>query len=311
MKRSDWLVPRVMVLLLIVLGVVMSGNAVFADQGDVNAEVGEAATETNGEPAVPAAPDEVGAGMLADAWASFVVYWNTGGPTMYFLAALAMVAIVFSLDRLIGLQRYSIAPKGLATTANGLWQKKDYRGIVEVANAQESALSEVVGFLVEHRNNSYEHLTSAAEDIASRHMEVHSRRVYPLIAVGTMAPLLGLLGTVFGLLGAFRTIGVVGSMDDPSALAGDIGEALITTAAGLIVALPTLAGYHYFRSRTSQYAGLLSQEINGLMHAWFLRRADEEPVIEPPVSAAKPQPTVPAVAEAGKSASTPSKGGDA
>ncbi|WP_312284149.1 MotA/TolQ/ExbB proton channel family protein, partial [Candidatus Igneacidithiobacillus taiwanensis] len=67
-------------------------------------------------------------------------------------------------------------------------------------------------------------------------------------SIAGVAPLLGLLGTVFGIMHAFAAIGAVG-MGDPKALAGGIAEALITTAAGLIVAIPSLLFYRYFRGR--------------------------------------------------------------
>ncbi len=211
-------------------------------------------------------------GILKDAWQSFKIRWQVGGPLMWLIAALAVVAVVFAIDRLIGLRRSRIVPHGLATRANRLWVQGEFEQLLKLARRSRSTLGEVIAFLVEHRSNSYEHLTAAAEDIAARDFERHGRSVYPLVAVGTLAPLCGLLGTVFGLLGAFATIGVVGSMDDPSALAGDIGEALITTAAGLIVAIPTLILYHYFSSRTGLFAGILGTEVSNLMHGWFLKK---------------------------------------
>ena len=211
-------------------------------------------------------------GPLAEAWEAFRIKWELGGPTMWALGALALVAVVFSIDRLVGLRRGRIVPHGLADQANRLWQEGDLAKIVQLTRRRPSTLGRVILFLVTHRKNSYEHLTAAAEDIAAREFERHARGNYPLVAVGTLAPLLGLLGTVFGLLGAFATIGVVGSMDDPSALAGDIGEAIITTAAGLIIAIPSLIFYHYFHSRTSQFASVLGEEVSSLMHGWFLQK---------------------------------------
>lgn len=211
-------------------------------------------------------------GPLTEAWESFRIKWELGGPTMWALAALAVVATVFALDRIVGLRRGRIVPAGLADQANRLWQAGDLPGLVALARRKRSTLGRIIVFLVEHRTNSFEHLTTVAEDIAGRDFDRHARSIYPLVAVGTLAPLLGLLGTVFGLLGAFATIGVVGSMDDPSALAGDIGEALITTATGLIIAIPALILYHYFNSRTNHYSGLLGEEVSGLMQDWFLRK---------------------------------------
>jgi biopolymer transport protein ExbB len=225
-------------------------------------------------------PNEAAGGdinqLLTELWLGFKTKWELGGITMWALAALAIVGVYFSLDRLVSLRRGRIVPRGLADEANRLWEKGDYKALVERARRSKSTLGRIIVFLVTHRNNSYEHLTTTAEDIAGRDFERHEQGNYPLNAVGTVSPLLGLLGTVFGLLGAFATIGVVGSMDDPGALAGDIGEALITTAAGLIVAIPTLILYHYFSNRTTQYANILGEEVSTLMQDWFLTKSGLE-----------------------------------
>jgi biopolymer transport protein ExbB len=213
---------------------------------------------------------------LAEAWEWFRVKWQVGGPTMWALGFAALVAVVFAVDRIIGLRRGRIVPHGLADQANRLWLQGQYDQVRALGERSRSTLGEIIVFLVEHRSNSYEHLTAAAEDIAARDFERHARGNYPLVAVGTLSPLLGLLGTVLGLFGAFSTIGVVGSMDDPSALAGDIGEAIITTVAGLMIAIPSVSLYHYFYHRTSQFAVILGAEVSNLMHGWFLKKEDAD-----------------------------------
>ena len=209
---------------------------------------------------------------IGEAWTWFKIKWQVGGATMWFIGFAGLLAVASAIDRGISLRRNRIVPKGLATEVNRLWEQGQYAQVIRVADASDSTLGRVVAFIAEHRNNPYDLVNKAAEDIAARDFEIHSRRNYPLAAVGTIAPLLGLLGTVSGLLGAFATIGVVGSMDNPADLAGDIGEALITTFAGLWVAIPALFAYHIFRSRTGQFASVLGEEVSGLMHRWFLKK---------------------------------------
>jgi biopolymer transport protein ExbB len=208
---------------------------------------------------------------LNSMWIWLTIKWEEGGPTMYGLAFVGLVGVVFMLDRIFGLRRGRFVPRGLATRANQLWQDGRHDDILALTRRSRSALSEIIAFIVEHRSSSYDSITSAAEDIANRHFEQQERRNYPLAAVGSLSPLLGLMGTIFGLMGAFSSIKLVGSMDDPSALAGNIGEAMVTTATGLIIAVPVLGVYHYFTSRTSQFASLLGQEVSNLMHEWFLK----------------------------------------
>ena len=205
-------------------------------------------------------------------WATLVLRWKVGGPTMYPLAFVGLVGLVFGLDRLFALKRSRVVPHGLGDRADQLWQAGDYAGVVNLARSSNSTFGRVIAFIVEHRSNPYEMINRAAEDIAGRDFDVHSRRNQPLLAVGTISPLLGLMGTVFGLMGAFASIGVYGSMDDPSVLAGDIGEAMVTTAFGLIIAVPALGVFHYFRLRANLLSSLVAEETSNLMHAWFLKK---------------------------------------
>ncbi len=255
------------------------GNGGQNGNGNGQVDQNQTAAEENGkqpgEKDVPKTTKKK-AGPLEAAWQSFKTKWQLGGLTMWALAFLAVVAVVFIIDRLVSLRRGKIVPKGLADRANKLWQQGQYEEVVKLGKRSGSTLGRIIVFLARHRNNSYQNLTDAAEDIAARDFELQVRGNYPLNAVGTVAPLLGLLGTVFGLLGAFATIGVVGSMDDPSELAGDIGEALITTAGGLILAIPTLSLYHFFANRTMLFAGVLGEEVSGMIQDWFLTKADEE-----------------------------------
>jgi biopolymer transport protein ExbB len=194
---------------------------------------------------------------------------------MYALAFVALVALLFAIDRILGLRKGRIVPHGLADQANTLWKKGDYPGLIKLAESSQSSLGRVIKFIVEHRSNAYAEITSGAEDIAARDFELHTRRNYPLVAVGTIAPLLGLMGTIFGLMGAFASIGVYGSMDNPAVLAKDIGEAMVTTATGLIIAVPALGLYHYFRTRSGELASILGEEASNLMHAWFLKKEEK------------------------------------
>ncbi|MFP4054296.1 MAG: MotA/TolQ/ExbB proton channel family protein [Phycisphaerae bacterium] len=213
---------------------------------------------------------------LNDAWLTFQAKWAVGGYTMWALAFLAAIALVFVVDRIVMLRRGRIVPHKLADRANALWQQGQYEQIVQLARRSRSTLGKIIAFMVEHRENNFEHINTVAGEIGERDFAVHARRNYPLAAVGTLSPLLGLMGTVFGLMGAFATIGVVGTMDDPASLAGDIGKALVTTAGGLILAVPALGLYHYFKSRTGVLANILGEEVSNLQNAWFLKKGGSD-----------------------------------
>lgn len=273
MKRTDMTRPLLKALILtgMIVACLACSVPLPAQPATPDAPAGAPAPE-KGSPA-PAMPDTPPSeGRVATLMDDLAIKWKLGGPTMYALAFVALVAVVFGVDRIVGLRRARIVPHGLADRAHELWRKSDYADLVGLAEESRSSLGRVIKFVVEHRSNGYAEITSGAEDIAARDFELHTRRNYPLVAVGTIAPLLGLMGTIFGLMGAFASIGVYGSMDDPSVLAKDIGEAMITTATGLIIAVPALGLYHYFRTRTGEMASILGEEASNLMHAWFLKK---------------------------------------
>ncbi|HKK17403.1 MAG TPA: MotA/TolQ/ExbB proton channel family protein, partial [Opitutales bacterium] len=123
--------------------------------------------------------------------------------------------------------------------------------------------------IVENKEASHADVSMIAGDVASREMRYHGLRAYPLAVVATISPLLGLFGTVYGMIGAFESVALAGEMGDPSIMAGDISYALITTALGLVIAVPALAAYHYFRIRTRLLALTLEEQTSHLISRWF------------------------------------------
>ncbi len=270
---NRWMIRLWMLAAILLAGSVLHSSLAWAQEGAGAAEEAATAESTTGELGTSTSDsDEKKAGTLAEQWDLFITKWQQGGATMYVIAFVALVGLVFAVDRLIGLTRGKIAPHGLADKANKLWEAGDYEGVIKAARQSNSSLGRVIAFLVEHREAPFDLLNHAAEDLAAREFDVHERRNYVLTAVGTISPLLGLMGTIFGLIDAFASIGTIGTMDKPSVLADDIGKAMVTTAGGLIVAVPALGLYHFFRSRTGQLASILSEETSNLMHAWFLKK---------------------------------------
>ena len=142
--------------------------------------------------------------------------------------------------------------------------------IRDLCGRRRSTLGRIILALVDHRDIDKGDIRTLAEDIGSRELRAHMQRAYPLAVVATLSPLLGLLGTVFGMIACFDTVALAGELGNPSLLADGISQALVTTAMGLVVAVPALALYHYFRNRTTQYALSLDEEVSELIRRWFL-----------------------------------------
>jgi biopolymer transport protein ExbB len=198
--------------------------------------------------------------------------FRAGGLTMWVILFLSVAALAFVLERTFRLRRGVIAPAGLAEQADDLWRDGSLQQLESLCQKRRSTLGRIIQFIVRHRDSPIADISAAAGDIASRDMSRHLMLTYPLAAVATLSPLLGLFGTVLGMIESFEMVAIAGSMGDPSLLASGISKALVTTAFGLFVAIPTLFFYHLFKLRTNYLAKLLEEEASTLMSEWLMKK---------------------------------------
>jgi biopolymer transport protein ExbB len=187
-----------------------------------------------------------------------------GGAGVFVIAALSVLALAVSLERLANFRASRVAPQGLADEAIKLWRAADYQALVARAEADRSSLARVLEFLAGHPRLPVEALSARAAEIASRELRLQQQKAYALNVVATIAPIVGLLGTVIGMIEAFHVIAFNG-MGDPTLLAGGISKALVNTAAGLSVALPSLAMHHFFRNRMVNIGITLEGQLGRLL----------------------------------------------
>jgi len=213
------------------------------------------------------------AASVANAWSEKLAQ---GGTTVIFQVLLSIFGGAYAIERAFRLRRKTIAPEGLAQRANSLWQSGQFRELAIVCQEQPSTLARIIAFVARHRASPVADVSMIAGDIASREIAMQLQRAYPLAVVATLEPLLGLLGTVLGMIESFDVIVQTGTVGDPSLLAAGISKALVTTAVGLIIAIPFLGLYHYFKSRTSHFASVLEEEVTDLISEWFLQDGARE-----------------------------------
>ncbi|MGH8284504.1 MAG: MotA/TolQ/ExbB proton channel family protein [Steroidobacteraceae bacterium] len=165
------------------------------------------------------------------------------------LCSIAAAAII--LERMWTLQDKRVLPGELVQKIWALVEANQINDKIIAALEQNSPLGKVLAAGLANRHRPREVMMERLED-AGRHV-VHELERF-LNTLGTIAgvsPLLGLLGTVTGIIKAFNAI-QAGGMGDPRALSGGIAEALITTAAGLMVAIPALIAYRYLRGKVDR-----------------------------------------------------------
>ena len=204
-----------------------------------------------------------------DQW---ITWFVQGGRTMIFLGLLSILGLGCALERFTYMRVYRVVPVGFSEKVIKLWKQGDIEEVREACSSSNSMLARVVETMLEHRDSTdYQEVKMFAEDKASRELRLENRKSAMLSVVATLAPLLGLFGTIVGLLGAFTTVAAVGEMGDPAILADDISKALITTVAGLAIAMPALFIHNIVRNRLELYAVILEEEVSDLVHNLFVK----------------------------------------
>lgn len=173
---------------------------------------------------------------------------RAGGPMMWpiILCSIATAAIV--LERLWTLQDRRVLPRELTQKVWQLIESNQINDKVIAALEQNSPLGRVLAAGLSNRHRPREVMMERLEDTGRHVIHELERFLTTLGTIAGISPLLGLLGTVTGIIKAFNAI-QAGGMGDPRALSGGIAEALITTAAGLVVAIPSLFAYRLLRSK--------------------------------------------------------------
>jgi biopolymer transport protein ExbB len=191
-----------------------------------------------------------------------------GGAGIWVIAALSVLAIAVALERFHRFRTSAVVPPSLVDDIVPLWQAGRFDELQQTLKQRDSVLSRALQYVVAHRARwSPDELATRAGDVASRQLRAQQQRAYPLAVVATVAPIVGLLGTVVGMIESFHVIAFTGGMGDASLLAGGISKALVNTAAGLAVALPSLALHHYFRHRLVTCSLALEEQLERALDA--------------------------------------------
>ena len=186
----------------------------------------------------------------------------------------AIVAMGIILERFWTLQQKRVIPEDLTSKVWG-WVKKDQLDQKQIQTLhQGSALGQILAAGLVNRDRERTVLKDAIEDTGRHVVHELERYLETLGTVAAVTPLLGLLGTVIGMVQVFTAITTHG-VGNPTVLAGGIAQALITTAAGLSVAIPSLIAYRYYRSRVDTLVVDMEKEAIKLVEA-LQRRADRE-----------------------------------
>ncbi len=174
-----------------------------------------------------------------------------GGDVMYVLLIISILGVILVVERLLALRKSKILPTVFLKKVRVKWLKGDIRGAFEFCEERDIPIARVLkAGLAKHSLGLHE-VERAIEGAGGHEVQSLSKHLRALGALSSIAPLLGILGTVIGMIRAFNVIATSGSRR-PDLIASGISEALITTAAGLSIGIPLFLLYHYLRGRVDQ-----------------------------------------------------------
>jgi len=199
----------------------------------------------------------------------------SGGPVMVPLALLSLLALAIILERLWALRRKNFLDETMRSTLSQLLVRRDFGHTDEYCRRHPGPFTQLVSMLVEHRDAPYEELREVLEDTGRRELKGLERGLPALSTVVSGAPLLGLLGTVLGMIKIFAVVATSGTAVAEKLSAG-IAEALITTATGLIIAIPVLFVHAYLEGRAEGILSDIEAQLLDFVHLVRSPRDDHE-----------------------------------
>jgi biopolymer transport protein ExbB len=194
-----------------------------------------------------------------------------GGPMMIPIGVASFIALAIVIERLVSLTRHRVAPAKLLPRLEELLFKpdRDTEAALEHCRRDGSSLANILAVAIKRLGDPIERIEKYVQEAGQR--EVFKLRKYlrPLALVASVAPLMGLLGTTFGMIRAFQTVATSAeALGRTELLAKGIYEAMITTAAGLSVAIPVLIGYHWIAAKVQRLVAEIDQKTMDFIEAY-------------------------------------------
>ena len=210
---------------------------------------------------------EAAAGGAPKAPDSIIHVILNGGPLiiMIWCAILgtSITMVTFVIQNIITLRKEKMAPKALVDSLHNEIAAGNYQAAWETCNANSNYLANVLKGALERVGRGKEAVSDAIAEYSLREATTLRTRNSYLSVIGVISPMIGLLGTVIGMMKAFAVLGASG-IGDPRGLATSIGEVLMATASGLFIAIPAFISYYIFRNRTQQVIVYADDKISRL-----------------------------------------------
>jgi biopolymer transport protein ExbB len=203
------------------------------------------------------------------------------GPVMYALFALSVFSVMLVIVYLLTIRRGAVVSSGYMATADALLRKRDYLGLLAVSNRHGEAIARVVqkmlDFTTKNPSADFQQVREIAETEGTRVASSLNNRAIYLADIGMIAPMLGLLGTVFGIIKSFSALGSDLGTARYALLSSGVSQALVNTAAGLAIGIPAMIFYAFFRGRVQKIISELESAVTHVLALLSLQYTKRTP----------------------------------
>ena len=206
-----------------------------------------------------------------DIAAGGMTFWQTiaaGGAAMFVIGLCSVLALTIVIERIGNLRVSKVVPKKFVEEVGELASHQRYDEAVKKCEETPGPVSNIFSTALEARGEGKDKVIEVVEDAGVKEMEGFQEKIMPLSIIAVISPMIGLLGTVLGMIQAFNVIAYKAGLGKPTLLAEGISKALVTTAGGLVVAIPAMVAYHFLRMKSQRIMGSIekiSESFIGLL----------------------------------------------
>ena len=236
----------------------------FQEDGAETPPAEAAATETATETPTDTAKTET---KEEDSGEESFLTWmiNASGWFGLILLLLSFIMVAVIMMNMLQVRRDNLLPEGFVAAFEEKLTAKDYQGAYEISRGDDSLIARVLSAGLGRLNRGYEEAVEGMQEVGEEESMTMEHRLSYLALIGSVAPMIGLMGTVWGMIASFRTIASSAAAPKPKDLADGISTALFTTLEGLVVAIPAIIAYSLLRNRVSRLLLETGRVSEGLM----------------------------------------------
>ena len=199
---------------------------------------------------------------------TFVDIFNDGGPVMWPLLAFSILSVIFIVERFFAIRRAKInVNEFLAKVRKELIVNRSIKSAIKVCENYKGPVASILKAGLLKYGQPREDVEKTIENAALYEMGRLEKNLVWLASIANVSPLLGFFGTVVGMIKSFDALAEAG-LSNPGLVAAGISEALITTAAGLFVAIPAQLAYNFFMSRINKFVRDIETSSNMLLETF-------------------------------------------